>query len=114
MDVSEARRLRTLEEESRPLKTLVADLSLDVRMLQAVKKISLVQLSDVARGCVLVVNSAYASGGLVRLFVSLVAHIVTSLVAYLWKHFARQDVCTCALCRVKVTGVYGMPCVVST
>jgi putative transposase len=34
MDVSEARRLRTLEEENRRLKRLVADLSLDVQMLK--------------------------------------------------------------------------------
>jgi putative transposase len=38
MDVSEAQRLRALEEENRRLKTLVADLSLDVRMLQSVVK----------------------------------------------------------------------------
>ena len=38
MDVSEAQRLRALEEENRRLKTLVADLSLDVQMLQSVVK----------------------------------------------------------------------------
>lgn len=36
MDVSEARRLRQLEEENRRLKHLVADLTLDVQMLKAV------------------------------------------------------------------------------
>ncbi|HKC60291.1 MAG TPA: transposase [Myxococcales bacterium] len=34
MDVSEARKLRALEEENRRLKRLVADLSLDVQMLK--------------------------------------------------------------------------------
>ncbi len=36
MDVSEARRLRTLEDENRRLKTMVADLSLDNQALKAV------------------------------------------------------------------------------
>jgi len=36
MDVSEAKRLKTLEEENRQLKRLVADLSLDVQMLKDV------------------------------------------------------------------------------
>ena len=36
MEVDEARRLRALEDENRRLKTLVADLSLDNQMLQAV------------------------------------------------------------------------------
>lgn len=36
MEVSEARRLRQLEEENRRLKHLVADLTLDVQMLKAV------------------------------------------------------------------------------
>jgi putative transposase len=36
MDVSEAKRLRALEEENRRLKTMVADLSLDKEALQAV------------------------------------------------------------------------------
>lgn len=36
MDVSEARRLRQLEDENRRLKHLVADLTLDVQMLRAV------------------------------------------------------------------------------
>ena len=36
MQVSEARRLRALEEENRRLKHLVADLTLDKRALQAV------------------------------------------------------------------------------
>lgn len=34
MDVSEAKRLKALEEENRQLKRLVADLSLDVQMLK--------------------------------------------------------------------------------
>lgn len=34
MDVSEARRLKALEEENRKLKTLVADLTLDNQMLK--------------------------------------------------------------------------------
>lgn len=36
MDVSDAKRLRALEEENRRLKTMVADLSLDKVALQAV------------------------------------------------------------------------------
>lgn len=36
MDVSEARRLKSLEEENRQLKKLVADLSLDNQMLKDV------------------------------------------------------------------------------
>ena len=36
MDVSDAKRLRALEEENRRLKTMVADLSLDKEALQAV------------------------------------------------------------------------------
>lgn len=36
LEVSEARRLRTLEEENRRLKHLVADLTLDKQALQAV------------------------------------------------------------------------------
>jgi putative transposase len=36
LEVSEARRLRQLEEENRRLKHLVADLTLDVQMLKAV------------------------------------------------------------------------------
>ena len=36
MEVSEARRLRQLEDENRRLKHLVADLTLDVQMLKAV------------------------------------------------------------------------------
>lgn len=36
LDVNEARRLRTLEEENRRLKTMVADLSLDKEALTAV------------------------------------------------------------------------------
>jgi len=36
MEVSEAQRLRALDEENRRLKTLVADLSLDKEMLKAV------------------------------------------------------------------------------
>lgn len=36
MSVNEAQRLRGLEDENRRLKALVADLSLDVRMLQSV------------------------------------------------------------------------------
>ena len=36
MDVSEAKRLKALEEENRRLKRLVADLSLDVQMLKDV------------------------------------------------------------------------------
>lgn len=36
MDVSDARRLRTLEDENRRLKTIVADLTLDNQMLKAV------------------------------------------------------------------------------
>jgi putative transposase len=36
LDVSEARRLRTLEDENRRLKTIVADLTLDTQMLKAV------------------------------------------------------------------------------
>lgn len=36
MDVSDAKRLRGLEEENRRLKTMVADLSLDKEALQAV------------------------------------------------------------------------------
>ncbi|PRD17829.1 UNVERIFIED_CONTAM: Insertion element IS476 uncharacterized protein, partial [Trichonephila clavipes] len=38
MDVNEAQRLRTLEEENRRLKTLVADQALDIRALQSVIK----------------------------------------------------------------------------
>lgn len=38
MDVSEAQRLRTLEDENRRLKALVADQALDIRMLQHVVK----------------------------------------------------------------------------
>jgi putative transposase len=34
MDVSEAKRLKALEEENRQLKRLVADLSLDIQMLK--------------------------------------------------------------------------------
>jgi putative transposase len=36
MDVSDARKLRALEDENRRLKTLVADLTLDNQMLNAV------------------------------------------------------------------------------
>ncbi len=36
MDVSEAHRLKALDDENRRLKTLVADLSLDKEMLRAV------------------------------------------------------------------------------
>jgi putative transposase len=36
MDVSEAQRLRQMEDENRRLKQLVADLSLDKEMLKAV------------------------------------------------------------------------------
>ena len=36
MSVNEAQRLRTLEDENRRLKTLVADQALDIRMLQSV------------------------------------------------------------------------------
>jgi len=36
LDVSEARRLKGLEDENRRLKTLVADLTLDNQMLKAV------------------------------------------------------------------------------
>jgi len=36
MDVSEAKRLRTLEDENRRLKTIVADLTLDNQALKAV------------------------------------------------------------------------------
>jgi putative transposase len=36
MEVSDAKRLKDLEDESRRLKTMVADLSLDVQMLKAV------------------------------------------------------------------------------
>ena len=36
MDVSEARRLRTLEDENRRLKTMVADQALDIQALKAV------------------------------------------------------------------------------
>ncbi len=36
MDVSDARKLRSLEDENRRLKTLVADLTLDNQMLKAV------------------------------------------------------------------------------
>jgi len=36
MDVSEARRLRQLEEENRRLKQMVAELSLDIQSLKAV------------------------------------------------------------------------------
>jgi len=36
MDVSEAQRLKALDDENRRLKTLVADLSLDKEMLRAV------------------------------------------------------------------------------
>lgn len=36
MDVSDAKKLRSLENENRRLKTLVADLTLDNRMLKAV------------------------------------------------------------------------------
>ena len=36
MEVSDAKRLRALEDENRRLKTLVADLTLDNQMLKAV------------------------------------------------------------------------------
>jgi putative transposase len=36
LEVSDARRLKSLEDENRRLKTLVADLTLDVQMLKAV------------------------------------------------------------------------------
>jgi putative transposase len=36
MEVSDARRLRTLEDENRRLKTMVADLSLDLQAVKAV------------------------------------------------------------------------------
>jgi putative transposase len=36
MEVSDAKKLRALEEENRRLKTLVADLTLDNQMLKAV------------------------------------------------------------------------------
>jgi putative transposase len=36
MDINEAKRLRSLEDENRRLKTLVADLTLDNQMLKAV------------------------------------------------------------------------------
>lgn len=36
MEVSDAKRLKDLEDENRRLKTMVADLSLDVQMLKAV------------------------------------------------------------------------------
>ncbi len=36
MDVSEARRLKQLEDENRRLKRLVADQALDIQMLRAV------------------------------------------------------------------------------
>ena len=36
MEVSDARRLKGLEEENRRLKHIVADLSLDVQMLKAI------------------------------------------------------------------------------
>jgi putative transposase len=36
LDVSDARRLKSLEDENRRLKTLVADLKLDNQMLKAV------------------------------------------------------------------------------
>ncbi len=36
MDVNDARKLRSLEDENRRLKTLVADLTLDNQMLKAV------------------------------------------------------------------------------
>ena len=36
LDVSEARRLRSLEDENRRLKTVVADLTLDNQMLKSV------------------------------------------------------------------------------
>jgi putative transposase len=36
LEVSDARRLQSLEDENRRLKTLVADLTLDVQMLKAV------------------------------------------------------------------------------
>jgi putative transposase len=36
MDISEARRLRSLEDENRRLKTVVADLTLDNQMLKSV------------------------------------------------------------------------------
>jgi putative transposase len=36
LEVSEARRLKTLEDENRRLKTIVADLTLDNQMLKAV------------------------------------------------------------------------------
>lgn len=38
MDVNEARRLRSLEDENRRLKALVADLSLDNQMLKALNE----------------------------------------------------------------------------
>ena len=38
MDVSEAKRLRALEEENRQLKEIVADQALDIQMLKAVNR----------------------------------------------------------------------------
>ena len=38
MEVSDARKLKALEEENRRLKHLVADLTLDVQMLKAVNE----------------------------------------------------------------------------
>lgn len=38
MEVSDARKLKTLEEENRKLKTMVADLSLDLQAAKAVLK----------------------------------------------------------------------------
>ena len=38
MEVSDARKLKALEEENRRLKHMVADLSLDVQMLKAVNR----------------------------------------------------------------------------
>ena len=38
MDVSEAKRLRLLEEENRQLKSMVAEQALDIRMLKALNE----------------------------------------------------------------------------
>ena len=46
MEVSEAKRLRALEEENRQLKAMVAERALDVRMLKALALFSFMERLD--------------------------------------------------------------------
>lgn len=55
MDVSEAKRLKQLEEENRRLKEMVADLSLDNKILKDV-------LSKTSKACRKTQNSSRSTG----------------------------------------------------